>query len=62
MQKSKVIYTYTDGTSQEKIFNDQNTTPEPSSKSDWGSGLWYIVLPVLAVIVIAVIIISRKFK
>ncbi|MCZ3364296.1 MULTISPECIES: hypothetical protein [Methanobacterium] len=62
INKSKIIFTYTDGTSQEKIFKDQNITPEPSNKSNLALELWYIVIPVLAIIAIVIIIISRKFK
>lgn len=62
IQKVKVIYTYTDGTSQEELFKDQNIIPEPSNKSDWFFKLWCIVIPVLAILVIAIIPILRKFK
>ena len=62
INKSKVIFTYTDGTSQEEIFKNQNTTPEPSNKSNLALELWYIVFPVLAIIALVIIIISRKFK
>lgn len=62
INKSKVIFTYTDGTSQEERFKNQNTTPEPSNKSNLALELWYIVIPILAIIAIVIIIISRKFK
>lgn len=62
INKSKVIFTYTDSTSQEETFKNQNRTPEPSNKSNLALELWYLVIPVLAVIAIAIIIISRKFK
>jgi hypothetical protein len=41
---------------------NQNITPEPSNKSNLALELWYIVIPVLAIIAIVIIIISRKFK
>lgn len=62
INKSKIVFTYTDGTSQEETFKNQNTTPEPSNKSNLALELWYIVIPVLAIIAIVIIIISRKFK
>ncbi len=62
IQKTKVIFTYADGKSQEEIFKDQNITPEPSSKTDWIPELGYIVIPIVAIIAIAIILISRKFK
>jgi|SRR3989338_7245983 len=65
IKKSKVIYTYNDGTSEEKIFQDQNITPEPSRKAVLPGGFarfWYIILPILAIIVILIILLKRKRK
>ncbi|MCX6811470.1 MAG: hypothetical protein NT039_02140 [Candidatus Berkelbacteria bacterium] len=67
----KVIYTYTDGTSEEKIYQSQpNSTetpkrPEPSKKTFlpyWFSIIWYIVLPLIALIIIIAILIYRRTK
>ncbi|MGB9980562.1 hypothetical protein [Methanobacterium sp.] len=62
INKVKIIFTYTDGTTHEEIFKDQNTTPEPSNKSNWIFQLWYIVIPILAIAAIAIVLISRKYK
>lgn len=64
----KVIYTYTDGTSEEKIYQSQpNNTetpqrPESSKKISWLSMIWYIVLPLVALVIIITIIIYRRTK
>jgi hypothetical protein len=67
----KVIYTYTDGTSEEKIYQSQpNSTetpkrPEPSKKTSlpyWFSIIWYIVLPLVALVIIIAILIYRRTK
>lgn len=59
--KSKVTYIYNDGSTEEETFKDQNSTPEPSknSTSFWVNNLFYIILPLLAIIAIVVIIIKR---
>lgn len=64
IKKSKAIYAYTDGIPEEKIFTDQNTTPEPSRKSLSYEifGLLYIIIPILAIITIALILIARKYR
>lgn len=67
----KVIYKYTDGTSEEKIYQSQpNSTatpqrPESSRKTSlpyWFSIIWYIALPLVALIIIIAILISRRKK
>lgn len=59
--KSKVTYIYNDGSREEETFKDQNSTPEPSknSTSFWANNLFYIILPLLAIIAIVVILIKR---
>jgi len=64
----KVIYKYTDGTSEEKIYQSQpNSTetpqrPEPSKKITWLNMIWYIVLPLTALIIIIILIYRRTKK
>jgi len=65
IQKSKIIYTYTDGTSEEKTFQSQDVVPEPSRKAIlpwWFTELWYIVLPVIALIAIISILLLRRSR
>lgn len=63
--KSKVIYTYTDGTSEEKVYQNQDIRPEPSRKPVmpwWIGKFWYIILPIIALLAIITIIIIRKVR
>ena len=63
IRKSKVIYTYTDGTTEEKTYFNQDIRPEPSIKSvlpQWFVILWYFVLPIIALVII-VIVLMRRF-
>ena len=62
--KSKVTYTYNDGSVQEETFKDQNSIPEPSknSTSFWNDNLFYIVLPLIAILALGVIIVIRLKK
>lgn len=65
VQKSKITYTYTDGTFEEKPFQVQDVIPEPSKKAIipwWFAEFWYIILPVLAAAIIAAILLSRRLK
>lgn len=62
IKKSKVVYEYVDGTKEEEKFIDQNTTPEPSKNSVWSDQVFYIIIPILAIIVIGVILIARRYK
>lgn len=62
--KTKVVYTYEDGASEEKTFKSDDTIPEPSKKQSKESGLpgwfrsfWFIVLPVAALIGIIFILV-----
>jgi hypothetical protein len=67
----KVIYKYTDGTSEEKIYPSQPSStetpkrPEPSNKTSilrWFSIIWYLILPLIALIIIIAILIYRRTK
>ena len=63
LKKSKVIYTYTDGTSEEKIYQNQDVVPEPSRKALFTSWMIWFVLPITAIIIIiAVILLRRRSK
>jgi len=65
IQKSKIIYTYTDGTSEEKDFQLQDIMPEPSRKVTlpwWFVRFWYVILPIIAIAVIALILLLRRFR
>lgn len=62
--KSKITYIYNDSSIQEEAFKDQNSTPEPSKNSIafWNNNLVYIILPLVAIIVLAIIIFARLKK
>lgn len=64
IEKSKVVYAYVDGSKEEEKFKDQNITPEPSKNgvSFWIGQLFYIIIPVLAIIAIGLIIIARRYR
>lgn len=65
VQKSKVIYTYTDGTSEEKIFQSQNIMPKPSKTAVlpwWFTKFWYTILPIIAIILISIILLLKRLK
>jgi hypothetical protein len=65
IQKSKVTYTYTDGTSEEKVFQSQEIMPKPSKTAIlpwWFAKFWYVVLPILAIILIGIILLVRRLK
>jgi len=60
IQKTKVSYTYSDGTSEEKAFNLNGNTSGPSRSND--SNKLYFIIPVLAILIIVVIFLPRKLK
>ncbi len=62
--KSKVTYTYNDGSVQEETFKDQNSIPEPSKNSTTfgNDNLFYMVLPLIAILTLGVIIAIRLKK
>jgi len=71
IQKFKVTYTYTDGTSEEKVFQSQETMPEPSKTAilqmfslplSWFAIFWYVILPIVAILLISIILLLRRLK
>ena len=65
IQKSKITYIYTDGTSREKIFQSQETIPESSKTAIllwWFVKLWYVILPIVAIVLIGIIFLIRRLK
>ncbi len=61
IKKSKIIYNFTDGTIQEMDFKSDNSTPVPSKSHNVPTDyLWYLVLPVFALIAIIIILLRRK--
>lgn len=65
IQKSKVTYTYTDGTSEEKVFQSQEIMPKPSKTAIlpwWFAKFWYVILPIVAIILIGIILLLRRLK
>ncbi len=65
IQKSKVTYTYTDGTSEEKVFQSQKTMPKSSKTAIlpwWFAKFWYIILPIVAIVLIGIILFVRRLK
>lgn len=65
IQKSKVAYTYIDGTSEEKVFQSQEIRPEPSKTAIlpwWFAKFWYIILPIVSLVLIGIILLIRRLK
>ena len=63
IKKDRVVYTYNDGTSEEKYFNSQDTMPERSKKAllpFWFESFWYFWIPLIAIICILIILFVRK--
>lgn len=61
IQKEKIIYTYTNGQRIEKPFQNQNQTPEPPAMGQsWDFYLYFVVLPILALVVILFLLIRRR--
>lgn len=61
IKKSKIIYGFKDGTTQEKPFTSQNNTPDPTKTYTPVSYLWYLVVPILAAIAIVIVLIARRY-
>lgn len=63
INKSKIIFTYTDGTTEEKQITSQDTLPQPSRSAllpYWFESLWFIWIPSFAGIGITSILMYRK--
>ena len=61
IQKTKVIYGYSGGQKIEKTFQSQNQTPESSLPgSSYLNYLYYILLPLAAIVVLIYIFKKRK--
>lgn len=58
IKKSKVIYTYSDGSTQEEVITDQNALPQP--EKNILSYVWYFLVPVIAIAIIGVILYLRR--
>ena len=67
LKKASVVYTYSDGTTEELDYIDQDIRPEPT-KTRKGLIAWrydtylYIFIPLLALIIIVVIIVLSRRK
>ncbi len=60
LRKQKVIFTRTDGSSEERIYENQDEMPLPSGKSQKSSGL--IIMPILGLLIIGIIPALRKVQ
>lgn len=63
IKKSKITYTYTDGTTEEKVFQSQEVIPDRSKIAIlpwWFARFWHIILPIAAIAIIGIIIFIRK--
>jgi hypothetical protein len=62
IEKSKIIFSFTDGSTQEKAFKADNTTPVPTKTKQIAiiDYLWYLILPLLAAIAIIGILLYRR--
>ena len=64
MRKAKTITTFTDGTTEE-TYSDQETDSKLSEKSNsswWIDNFWYWLVPLIALAIIIIIVLSRKCK
>ncbi|GAB4311077.1 MAG: hypothetical protein Kow0019_09370 [Methanobacteriaceae archaeon] len=61
IEKSKIIYTFEDGSQQEETIEDQNNLPEPSKGINL-TDYWWLFLGILVVLIIVVIVIIKKFR
>lgn len=63
IQKSKVIYTYTDGTTEEIEYVIQDVRPPASRKPAFSLSnyIWFLV-PVFAFVIIVIILVARKLR
>lgn len=66
LEKTSVIYTYSDGTSEEVPYRDQNSRPDPTrSASGTIAGIspwWYLLVPAVALVAVAFIVIRNNRK
>lgn len=66
LEKSSVIYTYNNGTTEELPYRDQETRPAPTqtgTASFAGINLWwYLLVPVAALVAVAFIVIRNNRK
>ena len=62
IEKSKILYTFEDGSQQEEAIKDQNNLPEPSKGISNLTDYWWIFLGVLVVLIIVIGVIIKKFK
>ena len=62
IKKSKIIFSFTDGSTQEKTFEADNNTPVPSKTKDGTIifYLWYLLLPLMSAIAIIGIFLYRR--
>lgn len=64
IRKTKVIYTYKDGTTEEKQADADGNLPPPSQKKtkSWLSFILIFGLPLIAVIIIVIIVLKKRKK
>lgn len=61
IKKTKIVYIYNDGTKAEKSCIDQNNTPPPPAKPlNYSDIIWYMILPLVALLITIFIIIRRR--
>lgn len=61
LMKEKVVFSYNNGQKEEKLFQDQNRTPDPpanlSSTLDY---CYYIIIPLIALFALIILLIRRR--
>jgi hypothetical protein len=60
LKKSKIIFSFTDGSTHGKAFKSDNSTPDQTKNINLIDYLWYLILPLLAAIALLVILIPRR--
>jgi hypothetical protein len=62
IEKSRIIFYYNTGQTDQLNYVDQNTTPEPSSPEPGNLYLYYLLLPILAAAAILIILLYRRYR
>ncbi|MEG3224913.1 MAG: hypothetical protein BME94_05120 [Methanobacteriales archaeon Met13] len=61
IEKSRIIYQYQNGKTDQQNYNKQNTTPPPSTPVPENLFLYYTLIPILAALIIIGILVYRRY-
>ncbi|MGC9516259.1 MAG: hypothetical protein ACP5C3_01015 [Methanomicrobiales archaeon] len=60
IKKSKIVYTFEDGSKQDEIINNQNVLPEPSREEFNLNDYWWLITGIVVILIIIIIILLRS--